>query len=292
MEDSKGASRTAVLVCQGRAAAHGLLAPDRFADPVAAELLHPDELAVVEQVRADGATGHRSGFEVELVRGCAEVLVPRTLAIDEAVRDAGHRQLVVLGAGLDSRAWRMPELADTTVFEVDHPSSQADKRERVAGLSPTAQAVEFVPVDLRRQALGPALGRVRFDPTTPTTWVWEGVVPYLTETEVERTARQLSDLSAAGSRLVVNYQAPSVVAALGRGLVRVSSRVSGRPNPYAEEPHRSAWTSRALGELLALYGFDVRWDADLLTLAQGVEMAVHHRRSLHNGHVLVAEARA
>jgi O-methyltransferase involved in polyketide biosynthesis len=84
-------SRTAVIVCHGRAAADDGLAVGRFSDPVALRLLADDERLAVEQVRA-----------------CAEGVVPRTVAIDEAVRRAGHRQVVVLGAGLDTRGVGSP----------------------------------------------------------------------------------------------------------------------------------------------------------------------------------------
>ena len=80
----------------------------------------------------------------------AEVMVPRTVAIDAAVRTADAPQVVVLGAGLDGRAWRMPELATATVYEVDHPASQEDKRDRTARLTPVAGALHLVPVDFSR----------------------------------------------------------------------------------------------------------------------------------------------
>src|SRR6202012_1391361 len=105
-------------VAQGRAAADGRAAVGRFSDPVAARLLRPDELSVVEAVRArTPPSDWRSRLEYESVRGCAEVVVPRTVAIDDAVRDRRWSQLVVLGAGLDDRAWRLPDLSATTVFE-------------------------------------------------------------------------------------------------------------------------------------------------------------------------------
>lgn len=286
-----------MLVCQGRAAAHGHLAPGRFDDPVAWQLLRPDERAVVEQAAvepADGTPaegGRRSPVEVQLVRACAELMVPRTVAVDAALAETTNHQVVLLGAGLDGRAWRMPWLGEATVYEVDHPATQADKRERSAALRPTARAVRFVPVDLRQQALGPALGRAGFDPARPATWVWEGVVPYLSEPEVARTVRQVGDLSASGSRLVVSYQVPSLAAPAGRLLLSLALRLQGRENPYGQEPHRSAWTARAMRELLVRYGFEVAWDADLLTLADGVDMEVHHRRQLRHGRIAVVDAR-
>jgi hypothetical protein len=114
------ASRTAVLVCQGRAVAHERLAVGRFEDPTAMALLRGAERAAVERARADGApNGWADRMDVEMLHANAEVMVPRTVAIDDAVRQRPNPQLVILGAGLDGRAWRMPELADVDVFEVD-----------------------------------------------------------------------------------------------------------------------------------------------------------------------------
>jgi methyltransferase (TIGR00027 family) len=201
----RAASSTAVLVCQGRAAADGRYASDRFSDPVAWRLLDPGERVVVEQARTGRPPdGGRDRMAYELVRRTGLLMVPRTIAIDDAVRAHGAGQVVVLGAGLDSRAWRMPELAAATVLEVDHPASQQDKQRRVADLQPTAAAVVPVAVDLEHQRLTPALERAGFDRSRPTTWVWEGVVPYLSAEAVEATAAQVADLAAPGSLLVVN----------------------------------------------------------------------------------------
>ncbi|MGW4249346.1 class I SAM-dependent methyltransferase, partial [Nocardia sp. NPDC004722] len=107
----RAASRTAILVCQGRAVADGRLGVGRFTDPIAVDLLLEDERGIVERVRGGqvpSAVGAR--IEYELLSATSEVLAARTVAIDEAVREAGNPQLVILGAGLDARAWRMPEL--------------------------------------------------------------------------------------------------------------------------------------------------------------------------------------
>ena len=149
--DADRASRTAVLVCQGRAAAHGRIAEGRFADPVAMALLRDSERVAVRRVREGaGPQGWAERVEFEMVRASAEVIAPRTVAIDDAVRARRVPQLVIVGAGLDDRAWRMPELASADVFEIDHPASQRDKRDRVADLRPLAKSVRFVPVDFTR----------------------------------------------------------------------------------------------------------------------------------------------
>jgi O-methyltransferase involved in polyketide biosynthesis len=67
-------------------------------------------------------------IEFEFVRAVADVLAPRSIVIDDALKARLNPQLVILGAGLDGRAWRMRELAAADVFELDHPTSQEDKR--------------------------------------------------------------------------------------------------------------------------------------------------------------------
>lgn len=147
------ASRTAVLVCQGRAAAHERMAVGRFSDPVAMSLLRGDELKVVEQVRGGAPPrGWGARMNYEFVRGCAALMAPRTIAIDDAIREHPAEQLVILGAGLDARAWRMGELAGTIAFEVDHPATQDDKRERLGQRTPAAREVRFVATDFAQQA--------------------------------------------------------------------------------------------------------------------------------------------
>ncbi len=94
----------------------------------------------VQRVRAgDPPKGVRDRVDFEMVRASAGTIVPRTVVIDDAVRARLVPQLVILGAGLDDRAWRMPELAGVEVFEVDHPASQRDKRSRVGDLQPLAK---------------------------------------------------------------------------------------------------------------------------------------------------------
>lgn len=288
--DTREGSRTAVLVCQARAVAHGRLAPDRFADPTASALLDPSERAAVEQARSGvPPEGWGPRMEYEFLRATAEGLVPRTVAVDDAVRERPHPQVVILGAGLDGRAWRMPELAGTAVFEVDHPRSQQDKRRRAAALSPPAGKIAFVPVDFTADRLDDSLDAAGHRTDRPTTWIWEGVVPYLTRAETAATLRALAKASAPGSQLVVHYQAPSLVASLGRPVARAMRRLSRQPDPMAHEPWRSAWTPAAMRELLTGQGYAVARDTDLLTLAGALAMPVRSRRTLGSGRVLVAD---
>ncbi|MGX1675427.1 class I SAM-dependent methyltransferase [Streptomyces sp. NPDC055400] len=302
-ESGRAASRTAVLVCQGRAAADGRAATGRFADPVAGRLLRVAERTPVDEVRASTPPkGWQARTAYESVRACAEVVVPRTVAIDEALRARATGQLVILGAGLDTRAWRLPELAQTDVWEVDHPASQQDKRARLAeaaqvvqgpdeGNRPAAElpdiarSVRFTPVDFAVDDLGAALDAAGHNPSAPTTWLWEGVVPYLTRDEVRATVAALAARTVPGSALVVNYQAPSVKANAGRLLTRVlgSSVTSG-------EPWRSLWRPQQMAALLAEYSLRVVSDDSLLALAHTLDSPARGRTSLQSSRVAVAES--
>lgn len=286
------ASRTAVLVCQGRAAAHERIAPARFSDPTAIALLDDTERQPVEQVRAAELSGPPKGWaarmEFELVRATAEVMVPRTVAIDDALRARPTPQLVILGAGLDGRAWHLRELAEVDVFEVDHPASQADKQRRVGDLAPVSRKLRYVPADLAVDRLSEVLDIAGHDAAAATTWVWEGVVPYLGKAAVAATVAAVAQRSAPGSCVIVNYQAPSLGAALGRVAARAMTTVAGRPSLWSDEPRRSAWTPAAMRSLLSGAGFTVVADDDLLSVAQRLGMPVRQRASLRSGRVAAA----
>jgi methyltransferase (TIGR00027 family) len=275
--------------------ADGRLAADRFTDPTAMMFLRPDERRVVDQVRAGNAPSKwQERVSFELVQACGEIMAARTVAIDDALREQLTPQLVILGAGLDGRAWRMSELAEVAVFEIDHPSSQRDKLDRLAtvgGPPSLTGSLRFVPVDFSRDDLDTSLGSAGHHQTAATTWIWEGVVPYLTREEVTTTMGLIRQRSAPGSRLVVSYQVPGLTAGLGRLALQVVTKLARRPNPLTGEPHRSTWTPTDMGQLLHNNGFTVSQDNDLFSLAELLPMPIRQRRSLENGRVVVADLR-
>src|SRR5207253_7405602 len=79
--------------------------------------------------------GWRARFRYEHLMRESQMMVARTVAIDSELRNAAAPQVVILGAGLDGRAWRMGELVTSLVFEVDHPDSQQQKLQRLASLT-------------------------------------------------------------------------------------------------------------------------------------------------------------
>ena len=130
----------------------------------------------------------------------------RTVILDRAIQCAApFDQLVILGAGLDSRAWRLDCLKDTVVFEVDHPSTQSWKRARSEAIPFKAKDLRFVALDFASGQLAPLLQSAGFDPRKRTFWLWEGVTMYLRPAVVSANLAAFASLSALGSRLALTY---------------------------------------------------------------------------------------
>ncbi|MFI5959655.1 class I SAM-dependent methyltransferase [Cryptosporangium sp. NPDC051539] len=196
----KGGSRTAVHVALFRALESARPADRLFVDPYASRFLTPGYRAVAWAARLP-PVGRRLERYIDSrwsggPRGSAVV---RTRLIDDWMTAAGAQQALVLGAGFDSRAHRLPALRDAAVFEVDHPATQAVKRRRLPG------RVVFVPVDFLRDDLGAALVGAGFDSGARTVVVWEGVTNYLTESAVDATLRSVVGLVPVGSQIVFTY---------------------------------------------------------------------------------------
>lgn len=277
------ASQTAVYVCAARALAHGTTPVARFSDPTALALLPEASRAHVERIRAEGApTSLRQKLARAPLDTRAQMMVVRTVAIDDAVRAAHAPQLVILGAGLDGRAWRMAELRDVTVFEVDHPDSQREKQARVGKLEQVAREVHFVPVDFARDSLDAALAAAGHDPARPTTWIWEGVVMYLTQSAIEATLAVVQKRSASHSWLCIVYHSPAAILKL----VGLALRFVG-------EPLRSVFSAERMRDMLARFEFDVTADADLPTLGSALSADLGHAtRRLKHMRIVTAQRRA
>ena len=199
-------SRTAEFVAFNRAL--GTLAPQvpGFSDPLAFYFLPKRLQRRVENARASLLSGsRRSPYPFwQLPMGLFNQF--RTVILDRALSAAGPpEQLVILGAGLDSRAWRLDGLKDTVVFEIDYPSTQAWKRERSASLPFKAKDVRFVAMDFQRDPLGPLILNAGFDARKTTFWLWEGVTMYLRPDEVLSNLGAFAALSAPGSRIALTY---------------------------------------------------------------------------------------
>jgi len=140
--------------------------------------------------------------------GVRSSVVARTRLIDDAITASmgeHTEQLVILGAGFDSRAYRLPGLRGITVFEVDHPDTQATKRRVLERALPAPpKHVRFVPCDFQRRDLESAMAAAGYGESARTFILWEGVTNYLTEPAVDATLRWCSRASP-GSSLLFTY---------------------------------------------------------------------------------------
>jgi methyltransferase (TIGR00027 family) len=202
-------SRTAALVAFLRAAADLDLTGVRgFADPTAAKLLPAPFAELYGALAWLDEHGQRERLRRRLA-GLLDVVPLRTLAIDaelSAAIERGVAQVVILGAGLDGRAWRIPDLARAVVFEVDRPATQADKRARARALGEPQGELRYVSVDFERDGLDARLAEAGHDPARPTVWVWEGVITYLTIAALRSTLAIVTQRSAPSSRLLAQYR--------------------------------------------------------------------------------------
>jgi methyltransferase (TIGR00027 family) len=167
--------------------------------------------------------------------------VARARCTEERLAAGGFDQYVLLGAGLDSFGWRRPDAlaAGLTLFEVDHPASQAWKLARVADLGlPTSDRHVFAPVDFEVETVATGLDRVGFDWAKPTFFSWLGVVPYLTVDAIEATLRSLARV-ASGSEIALTYLIDqSLMEAIGLTMLE---RFGGLAASVGE-PFHTMWT--------------------------------------------------
>ncbi|MGH9441883.1 MAG: class I SAM-dependent methyltransferase [Thermoanaerobaculia bacterium] len=193
-------SRTA-LAAASHWAAHQIFEGGRlFADPLAVRILGEDGEEMARR-SAERPHARRMRIFIAVRSRFAET------ALASAV-ESGVRQLVVLGAGLDTFAYRSPLAPRLRIFEVDHPVTQAWKKARLeaAGIS-APESLVYAPVDFSRQSLAGGLGAAGFDSSARTFLTWLGVVPYLEKPAIESTLRFVGGL-AGGAQIVFDYGDP------------------------------------------------------------------------------------
>jgi methyltransferase (TIGR00027 family) len=195
--------------------------------------------------------------------------VVRTRAIDDLVRDSirnGARQLVLLGAGLDSRGCRLDEAGEVAVFEVDHPATQHMKKERLhACLGKLPANIRYVAMDFERDALEAKLIESGYHPEVQAVVVWEGVIDYLTESAVQSTLAVLARLLAPSSLLIFTYTDKGALdgskAFRGARRWRSLSKAGGEPFLFGFNPG-------TLAEVLKPYRLQLESDASTAEIAR------------------------
>jgi methyltransferase (TIGR00027 family) len=250
MKNRRRSSSTADASAAARA--HGAMQ----ADP---KLRGPDDMAirfVGPFFRIALLPGIRRGLIAEYERRAAGVFFhhqARTKHIDAVLAKelaAGAAEVVILGAGFDTRAYRFaPKLRDARVFEVDHPATSAVKQRRVRRvLGAVPSHVTYVPVDFTKENLEERLGAAGYDPSKRTLFVWEGVTPYLDAAAVDATLAFVGR-APAGSSIVFDYLYASALTSTDAATKKhldVAAKM-GEPYQFGVDPGD-------LGPLLARHG--------------------------------------
>ena len=218
-EKQAGMSALAMAYARAYHATHE--SPGIFDDFLAKDLFTPEELAERDRMWAgmlqylapelastnpDPATA--AGLVIQLTNG--PITLPRSRYAEDRLEESiqrGVRQYVILGAGFDTFAYRRPDLAARLqIFELDHPATQAIKRERVAAAGwPHPKNLHFIPVDFTRESLADTLGRSPYRADQAGFFSWLGVSYYLTREVVLATLQSIASTAARGSTVVFDY---------------------------------------------------------------------------------------
>lgn len=238
---------TALRVATYRAAHQLLDAPLIFEDPLALKIIGADGEA---SLRRD-----TSQYNTPLLKGLRTSVVVRSrLAEDEWTRaeQQGIRQYVILGAGLDTFAYRNRDRSDSRIFEVDLPATQQWKRDRLrqAGIEEPYR-LTFVPLDFECSTLAEALDTAGFSQAEPAFFSWLGVVMYLREEVIVDTLRFIASL-APGSGILFDYTVnPSLLSPREhKAMEAIASKTSQNGEPW-----KSFFDPPSLVEMLHSLGF-------------------------------------
>jgi len=203
------ASRTAEYMALYRAMESSRSKRKRlFTDPFAVRFLRPSLRRAAALSRIPGLASAVAWYADHRAPGARTSAIARTRLIDDVVDQTLRgrvRQLVILGAGFDCRAYRLSQVRSSVIFEVDHPATLALKVARLQGILGTLPGnVHYVEIDFNRQTLAEALRHRGFDCCEPALFVWEGVTNYLTAGAVDAVLHYVAGC-AAGTRLVFTY---------------------------------------------------------------------------------------
>ncbi len=240
-------SRTAWGAAAHRAAHQVLERGSIFSDPLALRILGAEAEGAVREAENDPSRRRLRLFIAVRTRFAEDALA-------SAIARRGVRQLVVLGAGLDTLAYRAPLGEGLRIFEVDHPATQAWKRQRLAEAGiPAPRTLIFAPIDFERETLADGLTAAGFDPAQETFFTWLGVVPYLTEQAVFSTLGFMAGLPG-GAHIVFDYGNPPTASSDAEEYAAVRERLAGRVASLGEA-FQSTFETDALHAKLRALGF-------------------------------------
>ncbi len=239
----------------------------------AAAAAFPDQTATLEwMMQSSGAT---------------PLMLARSRYTEECLEEAikqGVSQYVILGAGMDTFAFRRPELVEQLqLFEVDHPATQTHKQRRLSDLAwDLPSRLHFVPVDFTRDSLASALSVTPYNPLLPTLFSWLGVSYYLTRDEVFAALRDIAAIAPAGSKVIFDYLdtdafIPRKAAPRALGMLWFTQQVG--------EPMKTGFDPLTLDADLAGIGFRLHEDLSPMDIQRRYFSGrIDHYRSCEHAH--------
>jgi methyltransferase (TIGR00027 family) len=246
----EGPSRTAVLTAVARALLREEPPPWVLDDHLAFDLTGTEG----EEVRGELVERLRRASLLPFIRWvCVRARLPEDV-VEDAMQ-SGVRQYVVLGAGLDTFAYRRHDLMEQglRVFEVDHPATQAWKRERLRELSiELPSGLVYAPIDFEHQTLERGLKTAGFDFSAPAVFSWIGVTMYLTLDAIRATLAMVAQCPS-GTRIVLTYNQPKHVLT---GLAAETDAALSSMAAEMGEPFISLFRPAEIEALLQESGFD------------------------------------
>jgi methyltransferase (TIGR00027 family) len=271
-------SRTALMIARQRAAHQLLDQGSILNDPFAMKILREDEKDVLQFANA-----HPLASIGRLITAARSRIAED--ALSKAV-ERGIRQIVILGAGLDTFALRNPHGArQIRIYEVDHPATQAWKRQRLAEAQIELPAwLIAVPVDFERDDVGEKLVASGFQQNAPAFFTWLGVVPYLTEDAIGRTLDYMSSIQ--NSEVVFDYMEPEAFSGELRKIETERTEQLKKMN----ERSVSRFEPAGIAAMLRSHGFCAIEDLDFQEIASRFGGAVQGLAPGHLGvHVVHAK---
>ena len=165
-------------------------------------------------MRSPGILNFFIKIREKLTPGVIGGLICRTRYIDDAFNDAikeGFETVVNLGAGVDTRAFRIPSIENIKYYELDFPELQKIKRAYInKNIGELPSNFSLVPIDFNSQDIGEELKKAGYDLSSETLFIWEGVTQYIPREAVDNTLRYVAR-AAAGSRIVFTYVLKSFI---------------------------------------------------------------------------------
>jgi methyltransferase (TIGR00027 family) len=271
--DPARASMTALGAAYRRAYHYTHDTPKVFADRFAALFVSPEEATAIENGFIHILTQARPHLLVEGDRTVTLAHAIRTDTgtplvlgrarynedlLDKAIHN-GVTQYVLVGAGFDTFAWRRPDLRDRVqVFEIDHPTTQDVKWQRIqAAVLALPANLHLLPADLEVESVADVLRRSAYDPSETAFFAWLGVLSYLTRPAIEGTLKAIRSMAPKGGKIVFDYLTAKAFVPEHQSL---ALKLRFDRAKAVGEPYRTGFEPTELSDMLKPFGYDLKED--------------------------------